>query len=255
MKNINFLKENLIAHRGYHDESLKIPENSMPAFKRAIENNYIIELDVHLLKDGNIVVFHDDDLKRMTNLEKNLKDTTYEEIQNLKLNNTENKIPLLSEVLDLVKDRVPIIIELKTDLKTGKLETKLMEILKRYKGRFAVKSFNPLSVYWFKKNYPDIVRGQLAEDFKNNNMCFIKKKILSNMWFNIISKPDFISYNIESMPNNLVEKYRKKHIVLGWTVRNKVQYEKGKKYCDNLICENFEQYIKHDDKVNDIIKT
>ena len=65
MRDISFLKGRLIAHRGCHDIEKNVPENSMLAFDKAVENNYIIELDVHILKDGNIVVFHDDNLKRM----------------------------------------------------------------------------------------------------------------------------------------------------------------------------------------------
>ena len=85
MRNTDFLKERLIAHRGLFDKNNKIPENSMIAFQKAIQNNYSIELDVHLLKDGKIVVFHDDNLKRMTELDKKVIDCDYEEIQKLKL--------------------------------------------------------------------------------------------------------------------------------------------------------------------------
>ena len=85
MKKTNFLTKTLIAHRGYHDIKIGIPENSIPAFERAIQNKYIIELDVHILKDNNIVVFHDDNLKRMTGIDKEIKLTTYNEIKNLNL--------------------------------------------------------------------------------------------------------------------------------------------------------------------------
>ena len=105
-KDLSFLKENLIAHRGAHNINKGIPENSINAFKEAIKNNYIIELDIHLLKDNNIVVFHDDDLKRMTGVDKKLKDTTYEEIKDLKLQNTDNYIPLFKDVLDLINGKI-----------------------------------------------------------------------------------------------------------------------------------------------------
>lgn len=239
MKDLSFLKQNLIAHRGYHNKEDGIPENSIPAFEKAIKNNYIIELDVHILTDGKVVVFHDDNLERMTGLKKDIKDTDYNEIKDLSLNNTEYKIPLLEEVLKLVNNRVPIIIELKTDVKTGILEEALVKILKNYKGKFVVKSFSPYSVYWFKKNYPDIIRGQLSQDFRNSDMCVFKKILLRNMYFNIFTKPDFISYGIHALPNKRVQNFRKNKLVLGWTVRNNEQFNKGKIYCDNLICENF----------------
>lgn len=241
-KDLSFLKENLIAHRGLHNIDKGIPENSIKAFKEAIKNNYIIELDIHLLKDNNIVVFHDDLLSRTTGINKKIKDTTYEEIKNIKLQNTNNYIPLFKDVLKLINGKVPIIIEFKYDVKCGKLEKEAMKILKNYKGKYVVKSFNPFSVIWFKKNYPDVMRGQLSYDFKGKKMNVISKFICKKMLLNIISKPDFISYGVNSLPNKKIEKYRKNKLVLGWTIKTKKDLEKAKKYCDNYICENIEKW-------------
>ncbi len=121
MKNLQFLTENLIAHRGYHNMKAGIPENSVGAFEKAIENHYMIELDVHILKDNKIIVFHDDNLERMTGVKKQLKNCTYEEIKDLKLNKTNYTIPLFEEVLKLIDGKVPILIELKTDVKVRKI--------------------------------------------------------------------------------------------------------------------------------------
>lgn len=139
--NINFLKENLIAHRGMHNMKKGIPENSIKAFEESIKNNYIIELDLHILKDKSVVVFHDDNLKRMTGVDKQLADTTYEEIKNLKLQDTNNYIPLFEDVLKVISGKVPIVIELKYDTKVGLLESETMNILKNYKGKYVIKSF------------------------------------------------------------------------------------------------------------------
>ena len=201
---LKFLLSNLIAHRGYYSLDKSIPENSFPAFMLAIEKGYIIELDLHILKDGNVVVFHDDNLNRMTGVDKNIKDTVYSDIKNLRLQNTNNYIPLFKDVLNLINGRVPIIVEFKYDVRVGLLEKAAMDILKNYNGEFVVKSFSPLSVLWFKKHY---------------------------------------SYDINSLPDKKVEKFRKNHVVLGWTVRNKKDFDKGKLYCDNLICENFETFV------------
>ena len=237
-RDTNFLTKNLIAHRGYHDIEKGIPENSMKAFAEAIKNNYIIELDVHLLKDSEVVVFHDDNLKRMTGFDKKIKECTYEEITEIKLKETEEKIPLLKDVLNLVDGKVPIIIELKTDLRCGKLEKEVIKILEKYNGKYAIKSFNPLAVNYFKEHSPNTIRGQLASDFKNDKMFIIKKLFLKHMLFNFISKPDFISYDIRALPNKKIEKIREKQLVLGWTARSGEDMEKAKKYCDNVIFEN-----------------
>ena len=234
----DFLTKNLIAHRGYHDIEKGIPENSMKAFAEAIKNNYIIELDVHLLKDSEVIVFHDDNLKRMTGLDKKIKECTYEEIAEIKLKETEEKIPLLKNVLNLVDGKVPIIIELKTDLRCGKLEKEVIKILEKYNGEYAIKSFNSLAVNYFRKHSPSTIRGQLASDFKNDKMFIVRKLFLKHMLFNFISKPDFISYDIRALPNKKIAKIREKQLVLGWTARSGEDMEKAKKYCDNVIFEN-----------------
>lgn len=237
-RDTSFLTQNLIAHRGYHDIKKGIPENSIIAFKEAVKNNLIIELDVHVLKDRKVVVFHDDNIKRMTDIDKNIKDMTYDELDKIRLKKTEHKIPLLQEVLELINGKVPIIIELKCDVKYGALEKEVIKILKNYHGKYAIKSFSPFSVNYFRKNSPETIRGQIASDFKNKKMSKTKKIFLSEMLFNIISKPDFISYDIRALPNNRVAKLRKSKIVLGWTIRSYEELEKAKKYCDNAICEN-----------------
>jgi len=239
---LNFLLSNLIAHRGYHSLNKSVTENSFPAFMLAIEKGYIIELDLHILKDGNVVVFHDDNLNRMTGVDKNIKDTVYSDIKNLRLQNTNNYIPLFKDVLDLINGRVPIIVEFKYDVKVGLLEKAAMDILKDYNGEFVVKSFSPLSVLWFKKHYPNVIRGFLSSGF-NQEKCFIKKLFLKSSFLFRLMDINFLSYDINSLPDKKVEEFRKSHVVLGWTVRNKKDFDKGKLYCDNLICENFETFV------------
>lgn len=238
MKDLKFLKETIIAHRGVHNEK-DIIENSLEAFKEAVNKNYIIELDVHFLKDGEVVVFHDDNIERMTGINKNLKDCTYDEIRNIKLLNKNTYIPKFSDVLKLVDGKVPILIELKNDNKVGSLESSLVQILKKYNGKYAVQSFNPLSIMWFKNNYPNIIRGQLVCKFKNKKMDNIKKFILKTMFFNIITNPDFISHSVDDLSYKEVNKIKKNKFILGWTVRNKERYDELIKYYDNLICEKF----------------
>ena len=212
MKDLKFLKETIIAHRGVHNEK-DIIENSLEAFKEAVNKNYIIELDVHFLKDGEVVVFHDDNIERMTGINKNLKDCTYDEIRNIKLLNKNTYIPKFSDVLKLVDGKVPILIELKNDNKVGLLESSLVQILKKYNGKYAVQSFNPLSIMWFKNNYPNIIRGQLVCKFKNKKMDNIKKFILKTMFFNIITNPDFISHSVDDLSYKEVNKIKKNKFI------------------------------------------
>lgn len=232
-----FLLDNIIAHRGLHNIKNGIVENSIEAFSLAIEKKYIIELDVHILKDDEIIVFHDDNLERLTGVNKKVSEFSYDEIKNLKLKNTDSYIPNLEDVLKLVDGKVPLLIEIKNTEKVGKLEKKLVELLKDYKGKYAVQSFNPFCINWFKKNAPKVLRGQLASNMKNENI--FKRLILKNMLLNFWTNPDFISYSVNDLSFEKARRLRKEKMLLGWTVKSKEEYEKIKNEYDNLICENF----------------
>jgi len=192
-----FLRWNF-AHRGLYMKDGPIPENSMLAFMRAVEHGYGIELDIHLSADGEVVVFHDDTLTRMCGIDKNIEDMTYAELSEQKLNGTDCRIPLLTEVLDVVGGRVPIIIEIKRGRRNNLLCAKAYKIIKVYKGRCCIESFDPRIVSWFKKNAKEIFRGQLAcpmKDYKGETSR-ITAFILGNGLTNFVSRPNFISYRI-----------------------------------------------------------
>lgn len=227
MKNLTFLKIFPIAHRGLFD-NIKIPENSLEAFKIAIKNNNAIELDVHLTKDKNIIVFHDDNIQRMTYINKNIHNISYNEIKNIKLLNTNYNIPLLKDVLKTVNGKVPLIIELKTDNKVGILEKELVKLLDNYKGDFSIKSFSTSSIKWFKRNRPNYIRGILIR-YKEKN---IKDYILNHLLFNLICKPDFISCNYKLLSKHYINKYKNKKVILAWGVTNQ---KLNSKLYDNII--------------------
>ena len=234
MKDLKFLKDSLIAHRGVHIDA---PENTINAFKEAVKKKYIIEFDVHLLKDNTVVVFHDDNLKRMTGQNKKLKDCTYEEIKDLQLLDSNDYIPTLKEVLKIINGKVPIIVELKSDRKVGQLEKELVKQLDKYKGKFCVKSFNPLSIRWFRKNKPDYIRGLLVNNKKKSLISAICRSNISL----IITRPDFISCNYKLHNNKKILRYMKKHPVIAWTIKNEEQLLKNKNNFYNLIVDFYEE--------------
>lgn len=246
-KDLDFLKNKIVAHRGYHDINIGIPENSIPAFQRAIEKNYLIEFDLHLLKSGEVVVFHDDNLKRMTGIDALIKGKNYNDIKDLKLVNTNEHIPLFSEVLRLVNGKVPIVIELKYDTKCGFLEDKVLEILKDYKGKYAIKSFNPLTVNYLRKKAPNVIRGQLSSDFKDDKINILKKMFIRSMVYNFITKPDFISYDIRALPSKKIKRLRKKKLIMAWIIRDKKSYTNALDTCDTFIMEDIEEVINSKD--------
>jgi len=235
VKNLDFLTNKLYCHRGMFDNE-KIPENSMKAFKKALKFGYPIELDIHLTKDGNIIVIHDDNLKRLTGIDKETIDLTSDELKTVTLLNTKEKIPLFKDVLELINGQVPIIVEFKYDRKAGELEKEAVKLLDNYKGLFAVKSFSFLSIKWIRKNRPNYIRGFLVhKEYRNKLETFIFRK------FGImLAKPDFVSCHYSLYDDKHIKKFHKNKLVMAWTIKNKTNYKKLKNKYDTLICENIE---------------
>lgn len=232
-----WLVETPIAHRGLHDKNT--PENSLGAFSKAIEKGFAIKLDVQLLADSTVVVFHDESLARMTSNDGYIKYLNKEDLKALSLKGTKETIPTLQQVLKLVDGQVPILIDIKNKYKVGNLEQAVIDVLKNYKGDFAVQSFNPYSLEYIRQHAPNILRGQVSGYFKNEKIGWTKKYALKRMTLNKkVSQPHFIAYEAAALPNRFVKKY--KHLpLLAWCVKSKEEYLKTVKYCDNVIFEKF----------------
>lgn len=224
-----------IAHRGLHDYNRTVPENSMAAFAKAISKKYPIELDIQIISDGTIVVFHDSDLHRACGVSTKTKDLKIEDLDSFRLFGTPEKIPTLLEVLELVDGQVPILIELKTDKLFNRLiERKTLELLADYQGEFALQSFNRFTVRWLQKNCDETI-GQLAEASLAPKPI---NYILEYVQLNKMHKPDFIGYDINLFPNKTVAYFKQKGIpILAWTVGSKQQLEQKGHYFDNIIFE------------------
>jgi glycerophosphoryl diester phosphodiesterase len=226
-----------IAHRGLHNNK-DVPENSLLSIERSVEHNFPIEIDVQMTADGKIIVFHDDDLLRLCGVNKSVTAASYNEIKTLHLLNTTEKIPLLTEALELLNSRQPILIEIKNSRLNGTMEKAIWDILSNYKGKYAIQSFNPLTLQWFKKRAPHILRGQLSSGFKEDNLRFYQRKPLEYMIFNFLSAPHFIAYDVSCLPFKPLEGYRKRGIpVITWTVKTNGDLLKAQKYADNYIFE------------------
>jgi glycerophosphoryl diester phosphodiesterase len=219
------LKKYRYAHRGYHDKP-QIPENSLPAFERAIARGWGAELDVHLLKDGTLAVFHDSSLSRCTGVEGTIEDLTRGELSALRLEGTENRVPLLDEVLALFEGKAPLIIELKTHGGNHRaLAEAVCKRLDRYFGLFCIESFDPRAVADVRELRPAICRGQLASDFIKDpeDLPLYQRILLKNLLLNVSARPDFIAYKFEDravLANRLaVDKLGLQEVC--WTIRSK----------------------------------
>jgi len=235
-------KGRFYAHRGLHDNASEAPENSMPAFKKAVEAGYGIELDIQLTKDQQVVVFHDDLLQRVCGVEGKVSDYTYEQLQEFRLCKSEERIPLFTEVLKLVDGKVPLIVEFKGNDST---DTSLCpvgaEILGNYKGLYCVESFNPLMVAWYRKNRPQVVRGQLAERFFSNTKKTALYFVLQNLLLNFYTKPDFIAYKWSDRKTLAQKLCRRLYgtTAVTWTIQSQEALEVSRKSFDLFIFDSF----------------
>jgi len=242
MKDMTWLTKSKLAHRGLHTKDLSVAENSMAAFKRGMEAGYGLELDLNMLKDETIVVFHDNNLKRLTGIDRHISTFDYPEIKTLKLLNTNESIPTLDDLLSLVKGQVPLLIELKPFGHIERFCEIVYEKLKHYQGKFAIFSFHPGVVKWFKKHAPDIIRGQISTNFKGSKDTKpILGFLLTRLFFNRFTKPDFISYNVEHMPNKYIDKAKKRGLtIISYVARNQKTYDFVKQNYDNIVFEFFD---------------
>lgn len=233
-----------IAHRGLHN--FELPENSLPAFENAVEHGFAIELDVRIIDDQSIVVFHDDKLSRMSDRDGYVANLKASDLNDIKLLKTDFGIPTFEQVLETVNGKVPLLIEIKKAEQSFALEEKLTDMLKAYTGDYAVQSFDPFSMQYFYKNAPHIMRGQLSSYFHHvDDMTHREKKRLKKLKYNDVSHPDFIAYKISNLPNKYVKNTGLP--VVAWTIRSELAAQKAQDICDNYIFEGFIPKIDVDD--------
>lgn len=226
-----------IAHRGLHDE--KYDENSMPAFQSAIDHKYAIELDVHLSKDGQLVVVHDEDLARVTGQAGLVEQMNWADIQKYRLLVCQQPLPLLNDVLKLINGRVPLLIELKVKHNREPLADAVIEALYKYKVKtmIAIQSFDPLIMKYLGKTYPkQFAYGQLASRDVGEQPAHVKW-LFKSMMINKISNPNFTAYDIRYLPQKRIAAIRKQMPVLTWTVDSPEKLAVANQNADNVIFE------------------
>lgn len=243
------------AHRGLHCIEEGVPENSLTAFRRAVEAGYGIELDLHLTTDGRLAVFHDDTLDRICGVSGRVAEKSYEELRRLRLSGTEEYIPLFEEVLQIVGGKIPMIIEVKYQKNYAALCQKMMEQLADYTGEYCVESFHPQVIIWLKKHAPAVTRGLLADRYvegeggmKRNSLgTWASQELL----FNWLAQPDFIAYNYLTAPRTLPLAVTRRvwHTpCVAWTVRDEKKEPLALQRFDAVIFERYrpEVYISRE---------
>jgi len=235
-------KKVYFAHRGLHDNTSDAPENSMAAFRKAVEAGLGIELDVQVTKDGVPVVFHDFKLDRICRTEGKITECTYGELQAYTLCDSGERIPKLSEVLEMVDGRVPLIVEIKAETANVSCCAVIDRLLRAYRGAYCIESFNPLVLWWFRRNHKDVVRGQLSSNFRREgeyrSLIYF---VMTHLLLNFLTKPDFIAYNhkFSEEPGRRICRRLYHHPAAAWTIRSQQDLEALRGEYDVFIFDSF----------------
>ncbi len=232
------------AHRGLYDNDKGIPENSLAAFRAAMEAGYGCELDVQFTKDKKLIVFHDNDYKRACGVDKQVWELTFDEARQLSLFGTDERIPTFREVLDVVDGQNPLIVEVKAEMLDMDWYAQVCEAVKAelsdYKGDWCLESFNPLVVRWARRNMPGVIRGLLVGGpaKKGEPMAFILNCI-ALLLFDFICRPQFIAYDHHDRNRALKLVKKLGAFSVMWTVDNERDHDILEKEEDVIIFEHY----------------
>ncbi len=219
----------------------------MAAFTAGAEAGYALEMDVRVLADGSVVVFHDDTLMRMTGLDVTLASQSATALRKVRLSRTSEPVPHLSEVLAEIAGRVPLLVELKNFTDSRKLEAAVWRQLQNYDGDFAIQSFNPGSVAWFNENAPEACRGQLATRVVVDEIESFDPVQLGRLSYLDVAKPHFIGYDARWLATAPTTEIRQRGLpLLAWTVRSAANAATALGIADNIIFEGFRPPLPHE---------
>jgi glycerophosphoryl diester phosphodiesterase len=227
-----------VAHRGLHDAAH--PENSLAAFEQACAMGYAIELDVLLSRDGIAVVIHDGDTTRLTGAGLDVASSSLAELQKLRLAGTAESVPTMEEVARLIGGRAPILVELKTGPLPAAIGPAVLAALHKHGVTFAVMSFDPRMLLWFKRHSPSSTRVQLSGALRGERLPAVAKLVVRSMLTNVITRPHAIGYEISSTPSWALSFWRRvlRCPVLFWTVDSPAALDRARRMKGNVIFEN-----------------
>lgn len=237
MTNAAWIRDLPVAHRGYHDLNMLVWENTLSAFSRAVEAGFAIECDLHYASDGVPIIFHDEDLQRLCNLNGDIRDRTSRELGLIAVGGTSDKVPTLRQLLDLVRGKVPLVLELKgREADDEGFAESVLEVLEGYQGKVALMSFD----HWLLRDLKALgapyplgltANGNTQEDFRMHAKA---------MEIGL----DFISYYYAELPNAFITGERDKGIpVITWTVRDEEARQRTFANADQITFEGFDPRV------------
>lgn len=230
----------VISHRGYHGNG--IVENTLEAFSKSISYHLPIELDIHLTHDSQLVVFHDTTLKRLMGIDKKIEECDYQELQQYSFLHGKGRIPLFSEVLELVQGKVPLLVEVKRSRRYRSICRALVCQLTDYSGKVQIQSFDVRIVHWFLKGkkYPT---GLLISPDPKAQYYWYYLLVNSSFFVRYFIHPDFVSYDVRGTPSSFLKSLRDNRIpIYLWTIRSREELDLAKKYGDFYIMERLDAF-------------
>lgn len=237
-----------LAHRGLHAINSGVPENSIAAFRAAIARGYGIECDLQISSDGQAMVFHDEELDRLTDETGRVDKQNARDLGHIALIGGNAGIPTLAELLDEVAGRVPLLIEIKDQdgalgPNTGALEAEAARLLLDYSGPVAVQSFNPNAIEMFHAHAPTVETGLVTCDFTDESWDYVPKSRriqLTAMRDLERANASFISHDHSDLKSAHVAAVKARGLnVLCWTVCSKADEKKARKVADNITFEGY----------------
>ena len=231
-----------VAHRGLHDASSGVIENSEAAFRAAIAGNYSIECDIQITADGEAMVHHDDALGRLTNGAGTVREKTAADLKQVAFKGTRDRMLTLGELCDLTAGKVALVIELKSrfDGET-RLSARAAKVLSAYKGHAAVMSFDPEPIGQMRDLAPDIPRGLVAMQRGAGNPAASGPSPARFVMQALAARLNFLAYRVQDLSSTIPMTARN---VLGlplltWTVRTPEDRTRAARYADQMIFEGF----------------
>lgn len=246
MPALDWLTDRPVAHRGLHDASAGIIENTRSAIVAAIAANYAIEVDLQITADHEAMVHHDDALGRLTDGQGALAAITAADLKTTSFRSTADRMITLAELCDLVGGRVPLLLELKSRFDGDeRLVSRTTDVMKGYKGPFAAMSFDPGLVGALRREAPWMKRGIVAERWYRHaewaSLPRYRKWIMGNMLHGLWTRPDFVAYHVKDLPAlaPLVARHAFGLPLLTWTVRTAEDRQRADKWASQIIFEGF----------------
>lgn len=234
------------AHRGLHDATAGVIENTASAFSAAIDGGYGIECDVQVSADGEAMVYHDDALDRLTERDGRLAALSASELKAVRFRATGDRMLTLAELADMVAGRVPLLVEMKSHFDGDRrLAQCVAAVLGRYKGPAAAMSFDPAAVALLRRTAPALTRGIVAEGRYDHpgwqRLPRLQRWRMAHLLHGGSTRPHFVAYAVRDLPAlaPLLARRLFGLPLLAWTVRSAEEQRRAAAHVDQIIFEGW----------------